>query len=85
MGCLIDLRSAAGLGMSPAEMTRKSHNWRSPQAGCSMEIEEMMRDRLTDVMKESLKAKDVRRTSTVRLIQTAIKDRDIANRGVGNH
>jgi len=48
--------------MSPAEMTRKSHNWRSPQAGCSMEIEEMMRDRLTDVMKESLKAKDVRRT-----------------------
>ena len=45
--------------------------------------EEMMRDRLTDVMKESLKAKDVRRTSTVRLIQTAIKDRDIANRGVG--
>ena len=43
----------------------------------------MMRDRLTDVMKESLKAKDVRRTSTVRLIQAAIKDRDIANRGVG--
>jgi len=43
----------------------------------------MMRDRLTDVMKESLKAQDVRRTSTVRLIQTAIKDRDIANRGVG--
>ncbi|MBV2183119.1 MAG: GatB/YqeY domain-containing protein [Rhizobium sp.] len=42
-----------------------------------------MRDRLTEVMKESLKAKDVRRTSTVRLIQTAIKDRDIANRGVG--
>jgi hypothetical protein len=34
-------------------------------------------------MKESLKAKDVRRTSTVRLIQTAIKDRDIANRGLG--
>jgi uncharacterized protein YqeY len=30
-----------------------------------------------------LKAKDVRRTSTVRLIQTAIKDRDIANRGTG--
>ncbi|WP_371864046.1 GatB/YqeY domain-containing protein [Ciceribacter naphthalenivorans] len=43
----------------------------------------MMRDRLTEVMKESLKAKDVRRTSTVRLIQTAIKDRDIANRGIG--
>ncbi len=43
----------------------------------------MMRDRLADSLKESLKAKDTRRTSTVRLIQTAIKDRDIANRGTG--
>ncbi|MCJ7993459.1 GatB/YqeY domain-containing protein [Rhizobium cremeum] len=42
-----------------------------------------MRDRLADSLKESLKAKDTRRTSTVRLIQTAIKDRDIANRGAG--
>lgn len=43
----------------------------------------MMRDKLATVMKESLKAKDVRRVSTVRLIQAAIKDRDIANRGNG--
>ncbi|NGO62685.1 GatB/YqeY domain-containing protein [Rhizobium daejeonense] len=43
----------------------------------------MMRDRLADSLKESLKAKDTRRTSTVRLIQAAIKDRDIANRGAG--
>lgn len=43
----------------------------------------MLRDRLANAMKESLKAKDVRRTSTVRLIQTAIKDRDIAHRGAG--
>ncbi|CAH0341367.1 GatB/YqeY domain-containing protein [Rhizobium sp. CECT 9324] len=43
----------------------------------------MIRDILANTMKESLKAKDVRRTSTVRLIQTAIKDRDIANRGLG--
>ncbi|PZU90463.1 MAG: glutamyl-tRNA amidotransferase [Shinella sp.] len=42
-----------------------------------------MRDRLADSLKESLKAKDTRRTSTVRLIQAAIKDRDIANRGAG--
>ncbi|MHA7968552.1 GatB/YqeY domain-containing protein [Rhizobium sp. CAU 1783] len=42
-----------------------------------------MRDRFADVLKDSLKAKDVRRTSTVRLIQAAIKDRDIANRGLG--
>ncbi|HCL65072.1 MAG TPA: glutamyl-tRNA amidotransferase [Rhizobium sp.] len=42
-----------------------------------------MRDTLANVLKDALKAKDVRRTSTVRLIQAAIKDRDIANRGQG--
>nr|WP_210010041.1 GatB/YqeY domain-containing protein [Neorhizobium galegae] len=42
-----------------------------------------MRDKLSDALKESMKAKDTRRLSTVRLIQTAIKDRDIANRGLG--
>ncbi len=43
----------------------------------------MLRDKLSDALKESMKAKDARRLSTVRLIQTAIKDRDIANRGLG--
>ncbi|EKF59971.1 hypothetical protein QWE_07731 [Agrobacterium albertimagni AOL15] len=43
----------------------------------------MLRDTLANSLKEALKAKDVRRTSTVRLIQTAIKDRDIAHRGAG--
>lgn len=43
----------------------------------------MIRDTLANSLKEALKAKDVRRTSTVRLIQTAIKDRDIAHRGAG--
>lgn len=43
----------------------------------------MMRDILANELKESLKARDARRTGTIRLIQTAIKDRDIANRGVG--
>jgi uncharacterized protein YqeY len=42
-----------------------------------------MRDQFADALKEALKAKDTRRTSTVRLIQAAIKDRDIANRGLG--
>ncbi|MEI2302333.1 GatB/YqeY domain-containing protein [Ensifer sp. MJa1] len=42
-----------------------------------------MRDQFADALKEALKAKDARRTSTVRLIQAAIKDRDIANRGLG--
>ncbi|HEV7305534.1 GatB/YqeY domain-containing protein [Ensifer sp.] len=42
-----------------------------------------MRDLFAEALKEALKAKDARRTSTVRLIQAAIKDRDIANRGLG--
>jgi uncharacterized protein len=43
----------------------------------------MMRDQLSQALKDAMKAKDARRLSTVRLIQTAIKDRDIANRGTG--
>ncbi|MGF9563820.1 GatB/YqeY domain-containing protein [Neorhizobium sp. JUb45] len=43
----------------------------------------MIRETLSTAMKEAMKAKDTRRLSTVRLIQAAIKDRDIANRGVG--
>lgn len=42
-----------------------------------------MREKLTESMKEAMKAKDSRRLSTVRLIQSAVKDRDIANRGAG--
>ncbi len=40
-----------------------------------------MRDEFATVLKDAMKAKDTRRISTIRLIQTAIKDRDIANRG----
>lgn len=43
----------------------------------------MVRDVFANAMKDSLKARDARRTSTIRLIQAAIKDRDIANRGIG--
>ncbi|WP_105384070.1 GatB/YqeY domain-containing protein [Neorhizobium alkalisoli] len=43
----------------------------------------MMRDKLSEALKDAMKAKDTRRLSTVRLIQAAIKDRDIGNRGVG--
>jgi uncharacterized protein len=43
----------------------------------------MMREKLTDSMKDAMKTKDSRRLSTVRLIQAAVKDRDIANRGTG--
>lgn len=43
----------------------------------------MIRETLSTAMKEAMKAKETRRLSTVRLVQTAIKDRDIANRGTG--
>ena len=42
-----------------------------------------MRERLAGALKEALKAQDKRRISTIRLIQAAVNDRDIANRGAG--
>lgn len=42
-----------------------------------------MRDQLAAALKDAMKSKNAERLSTVRLIQAAIKDRDIANRGVG--
>ncbi len=41
----------------------------------------MLRDRLTTAQREAQKAQDRTRLSTLRLIQAAIHDRDIANRG----
>jgi uncharacterized protein len=42
-----------------------------------------MRQRFTDAMKEAMKAGDKRRLSTVRMIQAALKDKDIEARGAG--
>ncbi len=42
-----------------------------------------MRERLTDALKDAMKAQKKRRTSTLRLITAAIKDRDIAARSAG--
>ena len=42
-----------------------------------------MRDTIADAVKTALKAGDKPRTSTLRMVQAAIKDRDIANRGIG--
>lgn len=44
----------------------------------------MLRDQLSDALKDAMRAKEKRRTSTLRLILAAIKDRDIAARGKGN-
>jgi uncharacterized protein YqeY len=42
-----------------------------------------MRDKLMDEVKTAMKSGDKARLSTLRLMQAAIKDRDIANRGAG--
>lgn len=42
-----------------------------------------MRTKITDSMKQAMKDKDTRRLSTLRLINAAIQDRDIALRGKG--
>ena len=43
-----------------------------------------MRDALTQALKESMRAKDERAVSTLRLILAALKDRDIAARSRGD-
>jgi hypothetical protein len=45
----------------------------------------MLRTRLNEAMKESMRAKDERTLGTVRLILAALKDRDIAARSKGNY
>lgn len=43
-----------------------------------------LREKISDSLKVAMKAKDVDRLSTLRLINAAIKDRDIALRGEGD-
>lgn len=42
-----------------------------------------LRDRLQTALKDAMRAKEVERLSTLRLINAAIKDREIASRGEG--
>src|ERR1041384_5555393 len=42
-----------------------------------------MRDQISEAYKTALKAGDKRRTATLRAVNAAIKDKDIANRGDG--
>lgn len=43
----------------------------------------MLRERLTQELKDAMKAGEKQKLATVRLIQAAIKDKDIESRGVG--
>ncbi len=42
-----------------------------------------MRETIAQALKDALKSKDKLRTGTLRLVNAAIQDRDIANRGAG--
>jgi len=42
-----------------------------------------MREKIAQALNEAVRKQDKRRISTLRLINTAIKDRDIANRSIG--
>lgn len=43
----------------------------------------MLRETLTGLIKDAMKAGDKRRTGALRLIQSALKDKEIENRGLG--
>lgn len=42
-----------------------------------------MRQQISDALKDAIRTQDRKRTATLRLINAAIQDRDIANRGQG--
>ena len=44
----------------------------------------MLREQLTEAVKDAMRAKDARRVSTLRMIQAGLKDRDIAARTKGD-
>jgi uncharacterized protein YqeY len=52
-------------------------------AGLLQGVKDMIRETLSNAQKDAMRAKDAARLSTVRLILAAIKDKDIANRGLG--
>src|ERR1700722_18119695 len=45
----------------------------------------MKRQELSDALKEAMKARDARATSTLRMVLAKIKDKDIEARSSGNH
>ena len=49
-----------------------------------VEHNQILREQLAEALKEAVKAKEKRRSTTLRLILAAIKDRDIAGRENGN-
>src|SRR3546814_16152445 len=59
-------------------------DWSSDVCSSDLGRLAMLRTRLSDALKEAMKAKEARATSTLRLILAALKDSDIAERTKGN-
>jgi hypothetical protein len=55
----------------------------SPGGTGKSEISAMLRDAITNAMKEAMKAREERRVSTLRMVNAAIKNADIEARGQG--
>jgi hypothetical protein len=64
-------------------MSRENGSGRVRSSPDYTKQEQGMREQFTTVMKEAMKAGDKRRLATVRLIQAALKDKDIEARGAG--
>jgi uncharacterized protein YqeY len=88
-GAPVNDRDAGDIGNVSAEESMAWHvrnglPWDSPGVMFALPREtRIMRERLAGALKDALKAQDKRRISTIRLIQAAVNDRDIANRGAG--
>ena len=63
---------------------RRSAIWSNVRPFITAKLNQMLRDRLRDALKSSMKEKKPVAVSTLRLILTAVKDRDIAARSKGN-
>ena len=67
----MQIRAATG----PAGMAGPPHS--------NIRSEFMLREQFSEMLKNAIRSKDTLRMATLRLIQAAVKDRDIANRGQG--
>src|SRR4051812_1032364 len=76
LSCGMGAISLSPGGLKDAALRRQCRAGRDPRRPA-------MRERFTQEMKEAMKAGDRRKLSTVRLIQAALKDKDIEARGTG--
>jgi uncharacterized protein len=82
---MISLSPGARRAAGPREQPLDRPDLRAPfrAVNAARFQENAMRERLTEAMKAAMKAGEKRRLATVRMIQAALKDKDIEARGAG--